>query len=73
MESMESIRAEQPAINHRVIAYAQAAFMYVRQQAVIRGHTSVFMSATEGRAGKGCKNRRYRAKRQIYEVSKRQI
>lgn len=52
MESMESIRPEQPAINHMMIGYAEAAFMHIRQQAVIRGRVFVFMSAKEGRAGK---------------------
>lgn len=51
MESMESIRAEQPAINHTMIGDAEPAFMYIRQQAVIRGRVFVFMSAKEGRAG----------------------
>lgn len=57
MESMQSIRPQQPAINHRMIAHAEAAFMHIRQQAVIRGRASLFMSATEGRAGKECKNK----------------
>lgn len=73
MESMESIRAEQPAINHVMIGYAEPAFMYIRQQAVIRGRVFVFMSAKEGRAGKERRERRRRAKRKINEVSKRQI
>lgn len=32
MESMESIRAQQPAINHATIRHAKQAFMYARQQ-----------------------------------------
>lgn len=43
MESMESIRGEQRAINHMMIRHAEHAFMHVRQQAVIRGCVYVFM------------------------------
>lgn len=53
MESMESIRVEQPDINHVMIRHAEHAFMYVRQPAVIRGCVLVFMclSVREKRQG----------------------
>lgn len=40
---MESIRAEEPAINHGTIRHAERVFMYVRQQAVISSWLLVFM------------------------------
>lgn len=73
MESMESIRAEQPAINHMMIGYAELAFMYIRQQAVIRGRVCVVTRAKEGRTGRRRKNSRCRPKRKINEVSEGQI
>lgn len=73
MESMESIRAEQPAINHMMIGYAELAFMYIRQQAAIRGRVCVVTRAKEGRTGRQQKNSRCTPKRKINEVSERQI
>lgn len=73
MESMESIRAAPPAINHRLIACARPAFMYIRQRAGMPGRAALFTSATEGRAaGKRAKKTGdAEAKGQIYEVSEK--